>query len=120
MLAFGCDPNRGMSFEQIGEQVYQQQCAICHQAEGGGVPDLQPALAGSEIVLGDPAPLIEVILEGSRASALADQAGYANAMAGFAQLSDLKVAAVATHMRTSFGNSAAPISEQEVAAERDR
>ena len=107
-----------MSPEEIGEKVYRTQCALCHQADGGGVPDLQPALAGSPIVLGDPAILIEVIEKGSNATSLQSRESYGNAMAGYSHLSDEELSAVASYVRNAFGNQAPEVSEQDVSSLR--
>ena len=36
-----------------GKVVYGKYCATCHMEDGSGVPDMQPALAGSDVVKGD-------------------------------------------------------------------
>jgi cytochrome c oxidase subunit 2 len=35
-----------------GKDVYEKQCAVCHQPEGQGLAPVFPALAGSKIVTG--------------------------------------------------------------------
>ncbi len=99
-----------------GEKIYRIQCLMCHQAEGEGIPDLQPPLAGSEAVTGEVEPLVHWILGGSAAKQGPSE--YSNFMPPFELLSDDDVAAVATYIRTGFGNQAARVEPSEVAAAR--
>ena len=57
-----------------GAQVYQQICAACHMPDGKGVSGMQPSLAGSAVVAGDPATLIRVVLDGPAQALPADLA----------------------------------------------
>jgi len=88
-----------------GEQVYQQNCAACHQADGSGMPPTFPALKGNAN-LKDAKLVIETILKGK-----------GTGMPPFAQLSDRQVAAVATYIRVKF-NDYGPVTEDEVKALR--
>jgi cytochrome c oxidase cbb3-type subunit 2 len=98
--------------------LYQQQCALCHMDDGSGVPDLQPPLAGSEIVTQEsPDATIRSILLGSQAPEATGDWG--NPMPGFGDFSDAQVAALATHVRTSFGNEASPVTVEDVARVRE-
>ena len=36
-----------------GEKVYKKYCISCHQADGGGVPHLNPPLINTSYVLGE-------------------------------------------------------------------
>ena len=102
-----------------GAKVYAQHCAQCHGTQGQGVAGAYPPLAGNRAVSLDvTANLVQVVLGG----------GYPPATAGNPQpfgmppyitvLSDADVAAVLTHIRTSWGNQAAPVSELAVAQQR--
>ena len=50
--------------DTTGGKIYRQVCAACHMANGSGVPNMQPALAGSAVVAGDSPRLIKVLLRG--------------------------------------------------------
>ena len=100
-----------------GAQVYGTHCASCHQRDGQGVGRTQPALAGSATATGDPGKLIAWVLFGVRPGTNQPTRSIA-AMPQFYWLSDDDVAAVLTHVRTHFGNLAAPITAAEVAAVR--
>lgn len=78
-----------------GEQVYNTNCAACHQADGSGVPPAFPALKDSEVALGDITRHIEVIVKGVPGSAM---------QAFDKQLSEVDIAAVTTYERNAWGN----------------
>lgn len=80
---------------QLGEQVYQRNCAACHQASGEGIPGAFPALKGSELVLNDRAAHIGIVLYGKAGTA----------MQSFdKQLALKELAAVITYERNAWGN----------------
>jgi mono/diheme cytochrome c family protein len=101
-----------------GAELYGQACAPCHMTDGQGIPGVQPALAASALVTGDPETLIALTLRGPDAVLPARRASYPNKMPGFAFWNDDDVAAVLTHTRRSFGNEAAPVTPDDVAAVR--
>ncbi|MDD2793478.1 MAG: c-type cytochrome, partial [Sediminibacterium sp.] len=47
-----------------GKQVYDRYCLTCHQADGGGVPRMNPPIANTEYVLGNKQRLIGIVLNG--------------------------------------------------------
>jgi len=69
-------------------------------------------------VRGDETILIRVVLVGPAAVLPPDREPYNNTMAGFAMLPDPEIAALLTYVRREFGNGAAPISAERVAAVR--
>lgn len=90
-----------------GEVLYIEHCLTCHQASGGGVPFLQPPLAGSDLANGEARSLIQYVL----APPNAPGSGYENTMPPFEMLTDIEVALVLTYVRASFGNDASMVSE---------
>ena len=102
-----------------GQAVYMQHCLLCHQQDGGGVPNMQPPLVGSKIVAGDPEPLIELTLRGIGGSppALPASGDYAMVMPGLATLGDQDIADLLTYIRQTFVE-AEPIGAEQVAAVR--
>jgi mono/diheme cytochrome c family protein len=113
----GGGASSGSDGQDRGAQVYRTHCASCHQRDGQGVGRTQPALAGSATVSGDPGRLVAWVLFGVRPDTNRPTRSIA-AMPQFYWLSDDDVAAVLTHVRTHFGNSAAPVTAAEVAAVR--
>jgi cytochrome c oxidase subunit 2 len=95
------DTSKKLTLEQAmaqGEKVYAATCAVCHQANGQGVPPAFPALSGSKIATGDKAEHINIILKGKKLMPPFGQ-----------QLSPADIAAVATYERNSFGNKTADV-----------
>jgi mono/diheme cytochrome c family protein len=92
---------------KIGQQIYADECAGCHKADGKGTPGLFPALAATPLVQqSDPTSLLHVVLRGTSGLATA-RAPTAAAMPAFAWvLNDEQVAAVLTYIRNSWGNRA--------------
>ncbi|MEQ8798411.1 MAG: cytochrome c oxidase subunit II [Salinisphaeraceae bacterium] len=77
-----------------GEEIYNSQCAACHQADGSGMPAAGfPAMKGSEIATGSLDTHIDRVLNGKGA-----MPAYKDGM------SDRKIAAVITFERNAFGN----------------
>ena len=93
-----------------GSAIYADQCSACHAADGSGVEGLFPMLKGSSLVQSvDPASVLHVLLRGAR-SAATDPAPTAPAMPSFGWvLNDDQVAAVASYVRSAWGNRAPPV-----------
>ena len=90
-----------------GRDIYLSNCAECHQADGAGQPGDVPALIHDRVANGPPDAAAQVVLGGD------------GPMPNFdAQLTDAQIAAVLSYVRTSFGNSAGPVSPSVVAAAR--
>jgi cytochrome c oxidase subunit 2 len=102
-----------------GAQVYDNHCAVCHQATGKGLPGVFPPLAGDPVVTAaDPAEHINIVLHGTHGRTIGGTT-YAAQMPGWGnQLSDEEVAAVINHERTSWGNHAPTATVKDVAAQR--
>lgn len=82
-----------------GEELYIQECATCHQQHGLGYKHVYPPLAGNPIVtLEDPAPTIEIVLEGR------------GSMPGFReQLTVDDLAKILSYVRQAWENDASPV-----------
>lgn len=98
-----------------GAKLYEQHCAACHGAQGQDSSGLYPALAGNRAVtLASPHNLIQTIRHGGFAPTTAGNPRPFG-MPPFGQvLNDEEVAAVATYIRQSWGNAAAPVSALDV------
>lgn len=97
-----------------GQKIYSTYCLACHQADGSGVPGLNPPLIKTKWVLGDKKKLITVILKGMDEPIEVDGEEYNNVMASHAFLKDQEVADVLTYIRNSFGNKASVVTPTEV------
>lgn len=102
-----------------GKVLYDQVCAVCHMPDGSGAGQLQPALAGSKVVGGDVATLINVVLRGPAQALPAERAKYANVMPPFAAaFNDQQVSEILTYVRAAFASGAPAVQPADVAAER--
>lgn len=102
-----------------GQAIYVDSCSACHGGNGEGVADLFPALKGNPIVQGGNATtVIRLILNGGHAVAT-DQRPTGVSMPSFGwKLKDDEVAAVASYVRSAWGNAAPPVSASDVAGVR--
>lgn len=90
------DPTKEWTKEDLvarGEQVYNANCAACHQATGAGIPGAFPALVGAPSVVGPQADQIAILLNGKGAG-----------MPAWKQLSDVEIGAVITYTRNAWAN----------------
>lgn len=101
-----------------GKTVYATFCLPCHQADGSGVPNMNPPLINTSWVLGSKTVLIQQILKGSKGKVEIDGETFHNTMPAQAQLTDLQIADVLTFVRNSFGNKASVVTAAEVKAVR--
>jgi mono/diheme cytochrome c family protein len=96
-----------------GQEVYIANCADCHRSNGEGLSDVFPALQKEPFVVGDPHPVIQLILEGKKA-----KVGHMPAWKN--TLTDQQIAAVVTFIRQSWGNQAEAVSAEMVVKNRKR
>jgi mono/diheme cytochrome c family protein len=101
-----------------GQQLYGRHCLSCHQADGGGVPNMQPAIKGGTWVQGDARALALFVMTGGFDSASRKDSDVGNVMPPFRQLPDAELAGILTFIRAKFGNGAPPVSEAQVAEAR--
>ena len=100
------------SKEPDGAALYIANCQSCHQANGEGLPGAFPPLKGSPIVNGDNLELyISIIVNGYDPR---PEYGVMPPVATNANLSAAEVAAIVNHERTSWGNNAKKVTEEEV------
>lgn len=105
----------------MGRTVYNLHCGTCHLPTGLGDEESAPRLArGSLVVQADnPAALINVILYGPQLPDPPLLTKRRNPMENFQYLlSDDEVAAVATYVRSSWGNAAGEVTAKQVAEQR--
>jgi mono/diheme cytochrome c family protein len=103
-----------------GKKVYETYCLACHQADGSGVPNLNPPLIKTEWTTGDKKKLINVILKGMDEEIEVDGETYHNVMPPMTHLSDREIADVLTYVRSNFENNASAVAVDEVKALRSK
>jgi mono/diheme cytochrome c family protein len=129
MAAAATNANAGFTPEQQeqlkeGETVYKSLCFSCHGDDGRGAPVagatdgsmMAPALLGSPRVLGHRDYVIKTLLYGM-SGPLAGQT-YNQVMVPMGTQDDKWIAAIASYVRNSFGNSAGFITPADVARVR--
>jgi len=98
----------------FGQAVYEKNCAICHAADGRGMPPAYPPLAGNPSIQMESAvnPTRMVLNGGFPPGTGGNPMPYG--MPPFAQrLSDDEVAAVVTYIRAAWGNRGAAVSARQ-------
>ncbi|MFO1523931.1 MAG: PVC-type heme-binding CxxCH protein [Kiritimatiellia bacterium] len=127
------EPTRKLNPEQrriyeLGRTVYLREghCVTCHQADGRGLPNLYPPLAGSNWLDGDDERQVKIILKGLWGAVEVNgrtfdpAAGGGPPMIGFAPLlNDAEVAAVLSYVHLSFGNNGKIVPPETVARVRE-
>lgn len=108
-------------FELPGAGLYSGFCAKCHGDNGTGEPPRIPRLGGNTMVLSDNATsIVRLVLEGGKGP-LTIKGPKPKKMPSFAKkFSDREIADVLTFVRTSWGNSASPVTPREVSLLRQK
>ena len=89
-----------------GRQLYQANCALCHQDSGVGDPPTFPALSGSDQIE-DPVRIVRSIHSGRRR------------MPPFPHLTAEEIASLVNYVRNTWANDFSGVSTEEVAAVLD-
>jgi mono/diheme cytochrome c family protein len=104
-----------------GEQLYQR-CVTCHMANGEGTPGVFPPLAGSEYATAANVEVpIRVLMHGLSGPVTVKGTEYNGVMPQYGtgiEMTNEEVAAVLTYVRSSWGNSAGPVTPEDVARVR--
>lgn len=102
-----------------GQKLYARHCLSCHQADGYGVPNMQPAIKGGSWVKGEAKPLALFVMTGGFDSAQRKEGATShNVMPPFRQLSDEDLAGILTYIREKFGDGASAVTPAQVAEAR--
>ncbi|KRC04554.1 cytochrome C oxidase Cbb3 [Hydrogenophaga sp. Root209] len=104
-----------------GGQSFAAKCQACHQANGQGLPGVFPPLAGSSWVTGSPDALLQIVLHGLNGPIEVAGNTFNGSMPAFGeQMSDAELAAVASFIRSEWGNAAAEVTSEDVGSARGR
>jgi nitrite reductase (NO-forming) len=105
--------------EQItmGERIYAQNCAACHQPDGSGLAGAFPPVARSDYLNADVNRAIGVVLNGLSGPITVNGVQYNSLMPALA-LNDEDVANVLTYVYSQWGNNGSRVSPDQVKAVR--
>jgi mono/diheme cytochrome c family protein len=106
---------------ELGQIYFTQNCQVCHQPNGAGLPGQYPPLAGSEFVNGGSTRLGMILLKGLQGPVTVEGQQFSGATqmpAWGTSLTDKKIAAILTYVRSSFGNHGGPITPDQIEAAR--
>lgn len=95
-----------LSFDEkmaMGERVYAQNCLACHQANGQGIPQAFPPLAGSDYITADPARVYDVVTNGLQGKVTVNGMVY-NGVMPAVRLNDQQLESVVTYVLNSWDN----------------
>lgn len=100
-----------------GAQFYAAKCTSCHQSGGQGTSAYPPLNGNPHIGAADPRGMIATIVNGRSGPLAVNGTSYDGKMPAWkGQLSNADIAAVATYVRSAWGNKAGGVTEQQVAA----
>ncbi len=98
---------------KLGQNVYTQNCASCHQANGQGIPNAFPPLANSDYLMQDKERSIRAVLKGLSGPITVNGKKYNSVMLPV-NLNNEQTAAVLTYVRNSWGNKGEKVTAEEV------
>ncbi len=102
-----------------GAKLYEDNCVQCHGSRGEGIPGAYPPLAGNRAVtMAVTANLVQIVLNGGYAPATEGNPRPYGMPPFATSLGDADIAAVLSHIRTSWGNAAGAVSELAVTQHR--
>ncbi len=105
----------------MGRTLYNLHCGTCHLPTGLGDEESAPRLGGGSLVVraSNPASLINVILDGPEPPDPPLPAKWRKPMEDFRYLlDDEEIAALASYVRSTWGNTGGKVTAQQVAAQR--
>lgn len=107
---------QGQSQNRVnGKKIYETRCLVCHQADGGGVPNMNAPLDGASNLVGDDiARLVKIIRYGYNERIALDGYYYTNAMTANPDLKDTDIADVLSYVRNNWSNKASNITVAQV------
>ena len=101
----------------MGERVFAQNCAACHQPNGAGLAGAFPPLAGSDYLNADVKRAIGVVLHGLSGPVTVNGVQY-NSLMPALSLKDEDVANVLTYVYSQWGNNGSRVTPDQVKAVR--
>lgn len=98
-----------------GKKIYETRCLVCHQADGGGVPNMNAPLDGSSnVVSNDIARLVKIIKNGFNERVALDGLYYSNSMTPNPDFTPAQISDVLSYIRASWSNKATKVTTVQV------
>lgn len=99
-----------------GQQVYNEYCKTCHQANGQGLGAVYPPVAKSDYLKNTPMPqIIKEVVNGKSGKIKVNGKEYNGVMAPLPKkYTDQDIASVITYVYNSFGNSGPVVTAADV------
>jgi mono/diheme cytochrome c family protein len=98
-----------------GKKIYETRCLVCHQADGGGVPNMNAPLDGStNVVSSDIGRLVKIIKNGFNERVELDGLYYSNSMTPNPDFTPAQISDVLSFIRTSWSNKAPKVTIAQV------
>ena len=116
----GAEQVAELSPRDRGKKIFAANCQTCHQANGLGVAGQYPPLAGSEFTTGGSRRPAMIVLKGLQGpvTVKGQKFGTAVMQPWDKTLTDQKIADVLTYERSEWGNSASPVTAEQIAGLR--
>ncbi len=102
---------------QLGQRIYEQNCAACHQPTGEGIPNAFPPLAKSDFLMKDKLRAAGIVINGRQGTIVVNDKTFVGAMPAF-QLTDEQIANVLSYVTNSWGNKSDGLAPEDVAKVR--
>lgn len=100
-----------------GAGIFAAKCATCHQPNGLGTAQYPPLAGNAAVNAADPSTIVGIIVNGRSGPLTVAGKTYNGTMPTWkGQLSNPDIAAVATYIRSSWGNNAPGVTEQQIAS----
>jgi cytochrome c6 len=94
-----------------GKKLFENTCADCHRENGQGLPNKFPALDKNPFVVGDPAKIIDTVLQG-RKGKLGQMPTWKDTF------NDQQLAAIITYVRQAWSNKGTAVAPESVKKRR--
>jgi nitrite reductase (NO-forming) len=105
---------------KAGQALFAGTCAVCHQADGRGLPGVFPPLAKSDFLNADPKRAIDIVLHGVTGKIKVNGHEYDSVMPPMNQLNDSEVANILTYILNSWDNNGGHVKAEEVKITRTK
>jgi len=113
LLAFQFSDNELNESIKRGEEIYKDFCVTCHMADGSGIENVFPPVAGADYLLETPKKSIHAIKYGLSGPIKVNGVEYNNLMSSQG-LTDQEIADVMNYMLNSWGNEGEPVTVEMV------